>query len=106
MARASKLKKEVFDPAFDDDVMHQIEQIAASPEVGQKRRLVLVICARGSDGSRALAELGNESFAHALSDVKAFEQHISDLHRIAQSAVARLEVFAPKALRARKGGKS
>lgn len=99
MPRTSKPKKDVFGPAFNDDTMYRIEKVSASQEMGQTRRLVLTICARSSDNSLALANLGKETFARTLDAVKTYEQHIGDLHRIAQSAVTRLELVAPVPIR-------
>lgn len=103
MPRA-KVERAEFGPAFDDEVMRDIEGVAGGSGIGQKRRLALTICARSSDNARALVDLGGESYNHALQSLKAFEQHIADLHRIAKSAVARLKLVAPTPVKpARKG---
>lgn len=95
MARPSKAPKAEFGPAFDDAAMMRIEKVASSIGIGQTRRLALAICARGSDSSQALVDLGGESYARVLKSVEGFEQHLADIHRLAEAAVARLKMVCP-----------
>jgi hypothetical protein len=84
-----------FDAAFDDDAMARMEKIAAGAEIGIKRRLALVACARDSGELRGLAD-DAEMHQRILESVRTWREHCEGLLAIAKAAEARLLAVRPR----------
>jgi len=81
-----------FAPAFDDEVMEQLESAASSKERRQQRRLCLLACARSADDLSKISIEEPEAFGEMLDLVEIFKVHAKGLYEMAQSADARMKI--------------
>ncbi len=81
-----------FAPAFDDEVMEQLESAASNKARGQQRRLCLLACARSADDLSKISVEIPEAFGEMLELVEMFKVHAKGLYEMAESACARMQI--------------
>lgn len=85
-----------FPAGITETQVRELEEVAASKEVGQKRRMVLVTMASDSEELTRIRDENPEMFAGLVDAAHDYEQHTDAAHDMAKAALARLALIGLK----------